>query len=705
MAEPPEVGSRIEQDLDDTARFVNKLIKQCRGDVRRQWREVEKARRFRMGEIWEPADKSKLNTEGRPVPEINLAKRYLDVCSGLEIINRVQVHCLPRVQDQMERQLLAELGTGAYRATLDACMGDFEHTIAFSEMLAGGIACVGQRLDDTLSAGGEIIIENVDIMEMFWDTFDRTQNLERIRFCGRLKVAPKWVAVEQWPDEEEYILGAAHDGQLNPLEEPDVAEKPSPLRYDPANKDILSTRAPKDYVTVKEAFWFEDERWHEFIDPFSGQAKEMASDEFREFQKDFQQYYPETKIISVRHLRRVYKRAFVIKHKTMEVSNSPMQTGFPYKFITGDWDAREKCWRGLLYTLMDPQRFAAKYMSQTMHILAVGSKITTYYEDGAFENITQAKDEMSDFNPFIKLEENALSQQKFRVDPPAPLPEGMFAMWQSFTNLIREVTGINPDVLGTTSGEVPGVTTRKRLMQGLASVAWFFNAYRRFLLREAPGVIEYIREFYTDERLMRIGGEFDGQVIQLFKQDLEVPWDYILDDTPESPDIRAERWDGVKDIAITLFKTGGIAFVPSLIDDMPLRAKSRYEMKQYLQGLQQMLLQGAAGGGKEKGKEKSGPPPEMVQANVQKRMAEVALTMSKARAIDQEAALSRLKAQTEAFTGQAEHQRKQSEHMMGMAERRNALQRLAQAHRMDQLSQLSQTLKTLSGIGQPQAQV
>jgi hypothetical protein len=702
----PEVGEITKDRLeaDDTAKFVNQLLKQWRPDVLKQHKAIKEARKFKAGKQWKDEDASKLKAEDRPMPEINLAKKYLEVISGMEIINRNQVHALARVPDNAQSLQKSELMTGAYRFVMETSRGDFEHSVAFSNLLCDGLACVGQRLDMTLDMGGEIRVEDVDVLEMAWDTVSHTQNLENGRGMVRFRVTPKWVAINEWPDEKDYIEGVSHDGQQSfPIDEVDEVKHTSPFRYNPANEDRPGHKTPKDYVTVKEAFWYEDERYHQFIDPFSQKVTEHSEDDFKKFQSDFKEVYPDTEVESVRRRRRVYKRAFIIRNKTMEVGKSPMQTGFPYKFITGDWDFDEKVFRGLLFTLMEPQRFSTKFLAQTMQIMAVSGKVTTFYEDGAFENITQAQEEIADYNPFIKVEEGAISGQKFKTDPPPQIPDAFFTMWQALMNLLQTVTGINLDVLGQSTGEVPGVTSKRRLSQGLASVAMFFNAYRRFLLVEAPGVIEYIQKFYTDDRLIRLGGQYDGQVVQLVRDDLMVPWDLKIDDQPESAEWKSEQWESLQPIVVQLFKTGAIFAVPSIMQAAPLNAKQHFEIEQWLK-MGAQAQQQSQGKDKDK-KEKTGQDPALIQANVQKRMAEIELIKTRARALDQESSLKALQAQSEAYLQHQEGQRANQQHRLGMFRQGSELRRAHEAHQMDQLSQLSKTLDMMNGSGMPQAQI
>lgn len=722
VREQPVAGEDLERVADDeTSKFVNSLINECKKNVKAQHEQIRKARQFPFSQ-WDQADEAKLTAEGRPIPQVDLTRKYLNATGGIEIINKTTIHCLARVPDSIEAISKSELITGVYQATLDSSMGSFEHSEEFANLLRDGIACSGQWLDTTLEKGGKIMAgQRVDMLEMAWDTQDKTQNLENIRYVIRFRITPKWAAIDMWPEEEDFIKRSAHEGEINPIDEVNEVRHVTPFTYDPINTTKEANAKPKNYVTIKEAFWYENEYFHEMIDPFTGETKEMPESEFKEFKASFNEQFEDTEVQSVRRRRRVYKRAFIIRGKTMEEGNSPMQTGFPFKFMTGEWDPKENVWRGLLFALMEPQRLASKFMSQTMHILATGGKRTTFYEEGAFDNITEAEREMAQFNPFIKMADGALGSggqgAKFHIEPPVDIPQGMFQMWQTFLELIRDTTGINIDMLGTATGEVPGVTTRQRRMAGLATVAMFFNSYRRFLIFEAPGIIEYIQKFYTDDRWIRIGGEFNSQVVQLAKKDVDIPWDYMIDDTPQSEDARMDRFKLLSESGILaqMVKSGAIFFVPSAMDDAPMSAKQRFQFQNYLKQGAQMQMQASQGGlppglggkpgGKQESKGKPPPDPQLTAANVAKKNAETQLTLTKARAIDQEAQLKKLSAMSQHMLSMSDEKRAAQSHGMDMLSKSSELGRAHEAHHIDSYTQVSKHLHDMARADAPEAQV
>jgi hypothetical protein len=269
-------------------------------------------------------------------------------------------------------------------------------------------------------------------------------------------------------------------------------------------------------------------------------------------------------------------------------------------------------------------------------------------------------------------------------------------MWQACMSLIQQVTGINIDMLGASTGEVPGVTTKKRALQGMLTVAHFFNMFRRYIMCEAPAVLEYIRKFYTDQRIIRIGGPYDSQAIRLVREKYAVPWDLIVDDANDTPDRQQQYWEVMGPLIAQLAKLPGfLTAVPFVFDYAPVPPRFKAAAKKYLGETYPKLLEQQAQASQQAEQQKHAgkqTDPQMVQANVAKRGAEIEKLKAQARAIDQEAGLKRLTAQQSALAEALGHRRAEAEHQAGVLERGIRLHREGQKHT---LSQLATTVKML----------
>src|SRR6266853_2642396 len=94
---------------------------------------------------------------------------------------------------------------------------------------------------------------------------------------------------------------------------------------------------------------------------------------------------------AARMTRKVYKRAF-LGNELLQSGDAPVKGRFSWACITGELDRNKGCWFGLIKTMRDPQMWANKWLSQTLHILNTTAKGGIVAEMDAFEDQAEAED-------------------------------------------------------------------------------------------------------------------------------------------------------------------------------------------------------------------------------------------------------------------------------------------------------------------------
>lgn len=667
---------------DKTAMFINGLFRKDLKICRKQHDEFKKYDKFVDGEQWDPEDEAKLKAEKRPTGVFNFVKRHVNVVSGVEILNRLGPQFLPRVLDNEDAARLAELDTGCYDYVMENCNGTFEISQAFRDTVVRGMGFLKARLDQTSEAEDKIVWEKVDGLHMTWDCDAMgKENLDGARRFIYFSRVPTKEAAEEWPEHEGYIKSGApsdFDDQFGVSAKIDQVVPPP---YDPQNKyetDAIDSSG-KDHVIIKEGYWYVDEQYMDYVDPFDQSEKpaikHMKKADFAKFKREYAAMYPEEpEVQGAPRTMRVWKRAFVIGGKTMEETDSPVQTGCPIKCITGEWAPNKQLYRGLPPLLKDPQQFLNKYVSQTQHSVATSPKGVLLFEDGAFENYAMAEEQWASWAPFIPMKQGALSGQgkKFEYIPPTSPPPMLMEMWQSAIKVIEQIAGINLEMLGGGQGDVPGITMRQRQSVAMIAMAGFFNSYRRFLKAVAITTLELVGEFYTDDRVIHIGGQYDGQNVMLLKEDMRMLPLVTIDENPRNPNNQDAQYQAIAPMLPGLFKSGAIMQVPSLIDCFPMSPKPKAELKKYIMALGQQIAQGGDTPGQkdqkggQKGKGGARDDPRMVEAGIQVKQAKAHETIQRAKMLDAETKLKQIKALTTMYDAQREHQHATDAHQLAM---------------------------------------
>jgi hypothetical protein len=638
-----ELAARVARDLSRAG-----------ATVVRWRREAREADRFLSGRQWHPADEARLNEEDRPTAVFNFAQKYIRIVAGTEKYNRQEIVFVPRMPQMELANALGELSSAIYGSVIDGCNGPEERSQAFEDMLVRGMGWTNCRLDMEQSADGKIILERVDGMKMHWDPAARKQNLEDARWVACEEEIPLRDACRRWPASERDLKVAEFLRQDNPQDEPEVVEHATPIEYQPENETVIPGGPPSGYVRVVEYQYYEVEPIYRVADPQTNQVKEMDERQFETLRRRLEaagmvlvdreapaaaQVPVQGAIPYVRQERRVYKRCFTAGLIELESGPLPVQgVGFTYKAMTGGFDAHDKVWRGLLHVLMDPQRFANKFFSQTLHIINSNAKGGLLAEATAFADPVKAEQDWANPSALILLEDGALSSDRPRIQERSrpTLPDGTFVMLKWCIDALGGVSGINPELLGSTTGDVPGVAQRQRQIQGMTINAGYFSALTRYLREEARCVFEFIRNFVADGRLVRLGGPYDSRAIPLLREHLPVDYDLVIDEPAKSPNAKEVFWEKMAPILPMLVKAN--AFLPEILDYSPFPASIAAKLKQQLTTRMSSAVPAPAAAAR------GDKNPAEIQATVAQKTAAAELSRARARALDSQSRMKQLEA-------------------------------------------------------------
>jgi hypothetical protein len=224
---------------------------------------------------------------------------------------------------------------------------------------------------------------------------------------------------------------------------------------------------------------------------------------------------------------------------------------FTFQPMTGKRDRRTG-WYGMARLMADPQKWANKWLSQSMHILNTGAKNTMLYEEGAFLDAVQAERDITKPGAMIPTASGAISGGQFQPLQPTGLPPELGQHLLPFAlQSIQDCVGVNQEQLGATGEGTSDANRaasleRERREAGITLMAHFFKAKRLFAKRQGRLLLRYMLEFMNDGRLIRIQNEGNKQYAQLVIEDPEsVQYDIVVDDAPDSPNQKDKTWSTI----------------------------------------------------------------------------------------------------------------------------------------------------------------
>ncbi len=491
---------------------------------------------FVAGRQWEPDDLAMLEEMNRPVVTFNRLTPLVDSVSGTEINNRQEVRYIPRKMGGVQ---VNEILTAAAKWIRDESDAEFEESHAFLDLVICGMGWTETRLETDEEPSGKVEIPRVDPLEMEWDPSARKRNLSDRRWQLRIRDVALDDAKTMFPDiEDESDLNATW--AMEPVgDTPHDATEAKEYKHDQGDN---RPRSPKK-VRLVEAQWWEHEVYRLVIDPFTQEKKQFNESEFKKLEQRVKKINKEQgasfEVDSVKMRRKVYKRAF-IGNVVLEVGASPGGNMFTYNCMTGKLDRNKGLWYGIVRALKDPQRWANKWLSTTMHIMNSNAKGGLLAESDAFVNTKKAEENWADPAAIVWLNKGGLSKIQQREAFNFPL--GFDKLMNFAVASIPDVSGINLNFMALTQGEEAATLDRQRKQTALTILAGLFDNLRRYRKEQGRLLLYYIITYIADGRLIRITEDENIKYIPLVHNEGVMEYDVIVDDNPTSPNQKEKTW-------------------------------------------------------------------------------------------------------------------------------------------------------------------
>ena len=502
-----------------------------------KWRkEAKEDYDFVSGEQWAPEDVQLLKESARPIITFNRIDPMIRSVTGEQINNAQMVTYVPREEgDAVPNEILTQASMW-FRDQSDA---DDEESDAFWDMATCGIGVTDTRLDtDEDPMEPMPIVERVDPLEMLFDADCTRRNFQGARRVWRIRSTPMETAENLLPGVSKSDLHAswAHDFFVDPVDDNDNDGANSYDDGDPASEKF----SKRKNVTLVQVQWWEKEITDYLtLDPETGEMIKIPKDNVDEAKSIAEALdLPFEKVEG-----RVYYTAFL--GKTVLKKRKLKCDRFTFQAITGFRDRNNGTWYGLVRAMKDPQRWANKWLSQTLHIMNSNAKGGLIMEEGAVDNPTSFEQSYAKPDQITWVPPGTLSSgsgPKLKEKAQVNFPSGFFQLMDFAIRSVRDVSGVNLEMLGMREANQPASLEYQRRQAGVTILAQLFRSMRRYHRSQGKVMLYYIQNHLSDGRLIKIVGDTGAQYVPLVKQ-ADAKYDIIVDEGPTAPNQKERVWN------------------------------------------------------------------------------------------------------------------------------------------------------------------
>lgn len=540
--------------------------------------------------------------KSRKIVVFNRIKPFINSITGFMIKLRRMPDYQARLQDNQLQQQYSE-STNAFSAYIraDANSAQIESR-QDKEMLITGIGAVDNSISYVKNPNGEVLGATLRFDEVGWDPQARETNILDSRWVYRRKVMNRDDAAE--------FFSADPD---------DFEDEASPLMNRSTRSRLYAVTDAEEEEDLVQVFyyqWWQFESYYRIDNPLFdddvdvfvkqelAQALTLLGDDVREEEEEktdtevmedlftFNPASPELvvttktrKIIKalfeefgieideVKQKRKVYYTAIISGKKVFDIFKSQDQNGFTIKFKTGDYDEVRNLWHGMVDQLREPSRYSNKAFTEILYVIASNSKGGVMYERDAVQDSAKFEQQWATTDAAIRVNDGALSGGKIQAKAQAVLPNGYENILEAAKAGMFEVSGINPEFLGSSENkQVSALLESQRIEQVVSTLATYFDSITLYQKEAGKLNLTYMRVIFENnpDVLIRVMGK-DGQNVW---QNVDAPAltaEYGVDvqEMPTTPAQRAENLTVMMGFADKMM-LGGINVYPAIVDDLPI---------------------------------------------------------------------------------------------------------------------------------------
>lgn len=465
---------------------------------------------------------TRLKESKRATVSINHVQSVVDVLTGFERQNRYDLKAAPMGEEDAEQANLFSLLLKYEQDKLDAPAMLSE---VFENGTIMGAACAFIGIDWSFDPlFGDIMIEElVPGGDVIWDPLAKKPDRSDARFFFRWRHGAIDDVCAAYPE---------HDAILRKEVEALDATRQNPTPMGP--NEILSEFNRKDGYggtqthpfethTLDQMFYAGAEKklmvvecWYRdfedvviMADKGSGKVWEVEVSEENSKKSAWavareQMATDPDNLTAIRRKRRVVRIALCVPatYRILEEDDTPYDNDaqhFPFSVYIAK-QKRDDLY-GIVRNLKDPQRIENRRESQAMDVLARFGAMRRMATENAIADTRNLDDMWSTKTIWVKP---GATPPSWDVPPMGELLKALFTAGDRGKLSVREVSGINTDLLGIKGDDASGIAIARRQAQGQTISTVYFDNFRQMKRNFGRRLAKRIQQVYSYEKTVRL---------------------------------------------------------------------------------------------------------------------------------------------------------------------------------------------------------
>jgi hypothetical protein len=477
---------------------------------------------FRDGNQWTDQEKQILEEEMRPHLVFNLTKSSIDLIMGMNEDNRLKYRCAPvDPTDAFLCEVMNDIADWLYEAN------DFEEeedaALESAAICGRGYVAIDFVPDPDRFGDVKMTLVDIPVHEVHSDPATRRPNWEDASYvCW-----DRWLSKEdfkmkfpKFPERkiDDLIEEGRSSGFFTGMGMPsDIWEEVIDVESDEMNEysqplDLNFYDRAKNMVRVVHMEYWQTYKRYFGYNPQTGEWTEFEGKNLKEIKEAHLDQFGEDLVFETLTDKKVKWLQF-IGDEILFDDDSPL----PYKgfsicpmFAFKDASRRSNNHYGLVRLMKDPQKEINKRWSQALNMLNQQVQPGVWAETGAFVDARQAEMSMKEAGAITWVNSGALAGGQIKERTVPVFPNAPMQMEQFSQDIMKKITGINPDLLGQDRGrQEPGVVIRLRQQQGITLLKPLFKALNRMKKDLFKRMLAIVMEYMPTTQLLRILGQGD----------------------------------------------------------------------------------------------------------------------------------------------------------------------------------------------------